>query len=105
MKKGNDPTDKDWEELNHQSEIQLVGSKCSVSIVPDTANGTKTDADSGMKGVYMTISSDLTLNGTPKDAGSYLFILRTTKAAQQPAMPCPSAFTPVRKPWQTKSRI
>ena len=72
VKKGNDPTDKDWEELNHQSEIQLVGSKCSVSIVPDTANGTKTDADSGMKGVYMTISSDLTLNGTPKDAGSYL---------------------------------
>ncbi len=25
-----------------------------------------------MKGVYVTLSSDLTLNGTPKDAGSYL---------------------------------
>ncbi|WP_418727601.1 S-layer homology domain-containing protein [Dysosmobacter sp.] len=72
VKKGNDPTDKDWEELNHQSEIQLVGSKCSVSIVPDTEKGTPAAADSGMEGVYMTISSDLTLNGTPKDAGSYL---------------------------------
>ena len=72
VKKGNDPTDKDWEELNHQSEIQLVGSKCSVSIVPDTEKGTPAAADSGMKGVYMTLSSDLTLNGTPKDAGSYL---------------------------------
>lgn len=49
-----------------------MGSKCFVSIVPSTANGTKTDADSGMKGVYVTLSSDLTLNGTPKDAGSYL---------------------------------
>ena len=72
VKKGNDPTDKDWEELNHQSEIQLVGSQCSVSIVPDTEKGTPAAADSGMEGVYMTISSDLTLNGTPKDAGSYL---------------------------------
>ena len=73
VKKGNDPTDKDWEELNHQSEIQLVGSKCSVSIVPDTSvAGMTADKDSGMKGVYMTLSSDLTLNGTPKDAGSYL---------------------------------
>ena len=70
--KGNEPTESDWEELNHQSKIQLVGSKCSVSIVPDTEKGTDKNADSGMEGVYMTISSDLTLNGTPKDAGSYL---------------------------------
>ena len=72
VKKGNDPTDKDWEELNHQSEIQLVGSKCSVSIVPDASKGMTGTEDSGMKGVYMTLSSDLTLNGTPKNAGSYL---------------------------------
>ena len=58
--------------LDHHSKISLNGSKCFVSIVPSTANGTKTDADSGMKGVYVTLSSDLTLNGTPKDAGSYL---------------------------------
>ena len=70
--KGNEPTESDWEELNHQSKIQLVGSKCSVSIVPDTEKGTAADADSGMKGVYMTLSSNLTLNGTPKNAGSYL---------------------------------
>ena len=72
VQKDAEPSDSDWEELDHQSQISLNGSKCSVSIVPDTANGTKTDADSGMKGVYMTLSSDLTLNGTPKDAGSYL---------------------------------
>ena len=72
VQKNAEPSDSDWEELDHQSQISLNGSKCSVSIVPDTANGTKTDADSGMKGVYMTLSSDLTLNGTPKDAGSYL---------------------------------
>lgn len=30
-----------------------------------------------MKGVYVTLSSDLTLNGTPKDAGSYLVSVHT----------------------------
>ncbi len=38
----------------------------------DTEKGTSADSDSGMQGVYMTISSDLTLSGTPKDPGSYL---------------------------------
>ena len=74
--KGNEPTESDWEELNHQSKIQLVGSKCSVSIVPDASKGMTGTEDSGMKGVYMTLSSDLTLNGTPKDAGSYLVSVR-----------------------------
>ena len=72
VKKGTEPADNDWEELDHQSQISLNGNKCSVSIVPDTEKGTPAAADSGMEGVYMTISSDLTLNGTPKDAGSYL---------------------------------
>lgn len=63
--------------MDHHSKISLNGSKCFVSIVPSTANGTKTDADSGMKGVYVTLSSDLTLNGTPKDAGSYLVSVHT----------------------------
>ena len=72
VQKDAEPSDSDWEELDHQSQISLNGSKCKVNIVPDTANGTKADADSGMKGVYMTLSSDLTLNGVPKDAGSYL---------------------------------
>ena len=72
VEKGTDPTDKDWEKLNNESEIRLVGSKCSVSIVPDASKGMTGTKDSGMKGVYMTLSSDLTLNGTPKDAGSYL---------------------------------
>lgn len=72
VEKDAEPTAADWEKLDHQSKISLEGSKCKVNIVPDTANGTKADADSGMKGVYMTLSSDLTLNGVPKDAGSYL---------------------------------
>ena len=75
VEKDTEPTDKDWEKLNNESEIRLVGSKCSVSIVPDTSKGMTGTEDSGMKGVYMTLSSDLTLNGTPKDAGSYLISL------------------------------
>ena len=72
VQKGTDPTDTDWEKLDHKSKINLNGPKCSVSIVPNPANGTDVTADSGMEGVYMKLSSDLTLNGTPKDAGSYL---------------------------------
>ena len=71
-KKDTEPADSDWEALDHQSKIQLEGSKCSVSIVPDVAGGTAENSDSGMEGVYMTLSSDLTLNGTPKDPGTYL---------------------------------
>lgn len=72
VQKDTEPADSDWEELDHQSKIQLEGSKCSVSIVPDVAGGTAENSDSGMEGVYMTLSSDLTLNGTPKDPGTYL---------------------------------
>lgn len=72
VEKDTELADSDWEELDNMSKINLDGSKCSVSIVPDTENGTPKDSDSGMEGVYMTISSDLTLNGTPKDAGQYL---------------------------------
>lgn len=76
--KGTEPTDADWEELDHSSKINLNGSKCSVSIVPNTEKGTPADSDSGMSGVYMTISSNLTLNGTPKDAGAYLISVSIT---------------------------
>ena len=72
VEKGKDVADEDWEELDNMAQIKLNGSKCSVSIVPDTAKGTSADSDSGMQGVYMTISSDLTLSGTPKVPGSYL---------------------------------
>ena len=72
VEKVTDPADSDWEALDHLSTIQLEGSKCSVSIVPDVDGGTAVDSDSGMEGVYMTQSSDLTLNGTPKDPGTYL---------------------------------
>ena len=72
VEKGKDVADKDWEELDNMAKIKLNGSKYSVSIVPDTEKGTSADSDSGTQGVYMTISSDLTLSGTPKDTGSYL---------------------------------
>ena len=72
VKKGEEPKDSDWEELDNLSKINLNGKKCSVSIIPDTANGTSADCDSGMQGVYMTISSGVTLSGIPKDAGNYL---------------------------------
>lgn len=72
VQKDTEPADSDWEALDHLSTIQLEGSKCSVSIVPDVAGGTAENSDSGMEGVYMTLSSDLTLNGTPKDPGTYL---------------------------------
>ncbi len=72
VEKDAEVTDSDWEELDNFSKVDLNGSKCAVSIVPDTASGTPDTADSGMEGVYLTISSDLTLSGTPKDAGSYL---------------------------------
>ncbi len=78
VEKGAEPSDSDWEELDNLSKISLDGSKCSVSIIPDTEKGTPADSDSGMEGVYMTISSDLTLNGTPKDAGSYLISVTIT---------------------------
>ena len=71
VNKGTEPADGDWEELDNLSKISLDGSKCKVNIVPDVENGTPADSDSGMEGVYMTISSALTLNGTPKDPGTY----------------------------------
>lgn len=72
VEKDKEPTDDDWQKLDNNSEIDLNGSKHKVSIVPDVESGTPEDADSGMSGVYMPISSDLTLSGTPKDAGKYL---------------------------------
>lgn len=72
VEKDKEPTDDDWQKLDNNSEIDLNGSKCKVSIVPDVESGAPEDADSGMSGVYMPISSDFTLSGTPKDAGKYL---------------------------------
>ena len=72
VEKDKEPTDDDWQKLDNNSQIDLNGSKCKVSIVPDVESGTPEDADSSMSGVYMPISSDLTLSGTPKDAGKYL---------------------------------
>ena len=78
VKKGTEPTKSDWKELDNMSNINLDGKKCSVNIVPDTDKGTSADSDSGMKGVYMTISSALSLSGTPQDPGKYLVSVSIT---------------------------
>lgn len=76
LEKDREPEDEDWKELeNWSSGIDIDGSKTYVSIVPDTEKGTPADSDSGMKGVYFTISSSLTLSGTPKDPGAYLIFI------------------------------
>ena len=78
VEKGSEPTGEDWEELDHQSKINVNGSKSSVVIVPDTEKGTPENSDSGMNGVYMTLSSSVTLSGEPKDPGSYLVYVTVT---------------------------
>lgn len=91
VEKDTKPAENDWEELDHQSKINLDGSKCKVSIVPDVENGTSADSDSGMEGVYLTLSSDLTLSGTPKDPGRYLISVSITddqgRTAESNALP------------------
>lgn len=72
VKKGQEPKGQDWEELDHTSKIQLDPSQCRVNFVPDTASGTAAGSQSGMEGRYLTLSSSLTLSGTPKDPGRYL---------------------------------
>lgn len=91
VEKDKEPTDDDWQKLDNNSEIDLNGSKCKVSIVPDVESGTPEDADSGMSGVYMPISSDLTLSGTPKDAGKYLVSvsIEDNQGRKRPATRCP----------------
>ena len=40
VEKDKEPTDDDWQKLDNNSEIDLNGSKCKVSIVPDVESGT-----------------------------------------------------------------
>ena len=76
VEEGTEPGEDDWNELDHySSDISIDRSKSFVSIVPDVANGTSETSESGMKGVYMTMSSALTLSGTPEDPGSYLIFI------------------------------
>lgn len=56
VEKDTEPADSDWEELDNMSKINLDGSKCSVSIVPDTENGTPKDA--GQYLISITIADD-----------------------------------------------
>lgn len=91
VEKGKEPADSDWKELDNYSGLNIVGGKSKVNIVPDTSKGTAKDADSGMEGVYLTISSALTLSGTPKDAGDYLISVSVTddqgRTAESNALP------------------
>lgn len=103
--KGSVPADSDWKELDASADSNSgYVTKCTVSIVPDTEQGTDENASSGMTGSFWpAISSSLTLSGTPKDAGSYrsLWQSPTIRDAPQRATPCPSASIPARKRWPT----
>lgn len=74
--KGTEPTDSDWHELeawtSGESGIDLDSSKCRAYVVADTDKGTSEDKNSGLEGVYLVVSSDLTLSGTAQDPGDYL---------------------------------
>ena len=89
-------TDEDWIKADASSANgsgYIDGSKCTVSVVPDTAKGTAEDADSGMRGVFMpAISSSVTLDGTPKDAGSYLISVTVTDDQGRTATSSPLSF-------------
>ena len=78
--KGSVPADSDWKELDASADSNSgYVTKCTVSIVPDTEQGTDENASSGMTGSFWpAISSSLTLSGTPKDAGSYLISVAVT---------------------------
>ena len=78
--KGSIPADSDWKELDASADSSSgYVTKCTVSIVPDTEQGTDENASSGMTGSFWpAISSSLTLSGTPKDAGSYLISVAVT---------------------------
>ncbi|MDY3014214.1 MAG: S-layer homology domain-containing protein [Evtepia sp.] len=81
VEKGTEPQENDWKELESgASDITIDGSKCTVSIVPDTEKGTPANHESGMRGVHLTISSALTLSGTPKDPGHYLVSMTVADA-------------------------
>lgn len=88
VEKDKEPTDDDWQKLDNNSEIDLNGSKCKVSIVPDVESGTLEDADSGMSGVYMPISSDLTHRRTQANTSSR-FPSKTIRVEKRPATRCP----------------
>ncbi|MDO4623426.1 MAG: hypothetical protein Q4B22_10785, partial [Eubacteriales bacterium] len=66
------PAEEEWQELGMNSDIQINPDKTSVSIVPDTENGTPAENNSGLEGIYLTLDSGLTLTGAPKDPGRYL---------------------------------
>lgn len=89
VEKDKEPTDDDWQKLDNNSQIDLNGSKCKVSIVPDVESGTPEDADSGMSGVYMPISSDLTLSRRTQVNTSSRFPSKTSRVEKRPATRCP----------------
>ncbi len=61
-----------WTELNLQNGLQVETNTAKVDIVPDVENGTNADQQSGLSGIYLRLSSGISLTGTPKDAGRYL---------------------------------
>lgn len=69
-KVGTTPTEDDWKLLDGEdSQVDVNGSKSYVTISPE---------GSGMKGNYSTLTSEITLSGTPQKAGSYEITVTVT---------------------------
>lgn len=68
VKKDVSPTDSDWQPL-HKSGLTFRQDKSSIKISPQ---------DSGMKGMYSTLDSSLTLSGTPAKEGTYQISVTVT---------------------------
>ena len=80
LPKGQEPEEADWKKLDHSADPSTgYVEQAVVNIVPDTDSGTPEGSDSGMRGVFMpAMSSSLTLDGTPKDPGTYLISVTIT---------------------------
>lgn len=80
LPKDQEPEEADWKKLDHSADPSTgYVEQAVVNIVPDTDSGTSEGSDSGMRGVFMpAMSSSLTLDGTPKDPGTYLISVTIT---------------------------
>lgn len=80
LPKDQEPEEADWKKLDHSADPSTgYVEQAVVNIVPDTDSGTPEGSDCGMRGVFMpAMSSSLTLDGTPKDPGTYLISVTIT---------------------------
>lgn len=68
------PQEADWVDLNKMKQLEIT-----------RASGVILDPESGMKGIYSTYDSSVTLNGTPKTPGRYMVKVQITDKAGRTA--------------------